>query len=89
MPAQQLITILAQNGGDAGALGGLICMGVWVLLALVGFFVWVWALIDAIKNPALDSNMRLIWVLVILFANLLGALIYLVVGRSRATQSPE
>jgi hypothetical protein len=44
----------------------------------------IWALVDAIKVP--DDSMfqagnKLIWVLVILFAGFVGAIIYFVVGR--------
>ena len=55
------------------------------VLAIAGVVLWVWALVDAIRNPALDDTMRIVWVLVILFTNLLGAIIYLLIGRS--TQS--
>jgi uncharacterized membrane protein len=46
--------------------------------------VWVYALVDAIRVP--DDSMyqagnKLIWVVVILLAPLIGALIYLTVGR--------
>jgi hypothetical protein len=32
--------------------------------------------------------MRIVWVLVILFANILGAIVYLVVGRSMGRRAP-
>lgn len=48
----------------------------------------VWALVDAIRVP--DESMyragnKLIWVLVILFAGFLGAIIYLTMGRPSGT----
>lgn len=51
-------------------------------LALLAF--WVWALVDAIRVP--DDSMyregnKLIWVLVIIFTSVVGALIYVVIGR--------
>ena len=51
---------------------------------IVGFVVTIWALVDAIRVP--DDSMyragtKLIWVLVILFLNLVGAIIYFAVGR--------
>jgi hypothetical protein len=54
-----------------------------LLFGLAAFGVWVWALIDAIKTPdgTFRAGTQLIWVLVILFGNLLGAIIYLLVGR--------
>ena len=44
---------------------------------------WVWALVDAIKNPRLTDNERLIWIIVILLTQCLGAVIYLIVGRKK------
>jgi hypothetical protein len=57
-----------------------------LLFGLAAFGVWLWALIDAIKTPdgTFRAGTQLIWVLVILFGNLLGAIIYLVVGRPAA-----
>jgi hypothetical protein len=48
----------------------------------------VWALVDAIRVP--DESMyragnKLIWVLVILFAGFIGAIIYLTMGRPAGT----
>lgn len=54
-----------------------------LLLGLLAFVFWIWMLIDAIKNPALSSVQKIIWVLVIIFLHALGALIYFLVGRSR------
>jgi phospholipase D-like protein len=53
-------------------------------VAVLGTIVWIWALVDAIRVPA-DSMYRagnkLIWVLVIVFGHLLGAVAYLAIGR--------
>src|SRR5258705_11751 len=57
-------------------------MLIWLLVAVAWIGVWIWALVDAIRNPALDSTTRLIWVLVILFAQVIGAVVYLAIGRS-------
>jgi hypothetical protein len=66
-------------------LAGGLCLFVFAgLVSLASFVVWLWALIDAIKNPALDSNERLIWVVVIVFTSLLGAVIYFILGRNRS-----
>lgn len=55
----------------------------WVF-ALANIVVVVWALVDAIKVP--DESMyragnKLIWVLMILFAGFVGAIVYFLVGR--------
>jgi len=52
------------------------------LLSLLTFIFWIWMLIDAIQNPRLDGNKRIIWVLVIIFLPCLGSLIYFFAGRS-------
>ncbi|MDQ3438778.1 MAG: PLD nuclease N-terminal domain-containing protein [Planctomycetota bacterium] len=59
--------------------GALLCGFGLFGLALLGF--WIWTLVDAINNPKLDSNTRLIWVLVIVLVGPLGSLIYLLAGR--------
>ena len=53
-------------------------------LALLSVVFWIWMLIHAITNKALSDTERIIWVLVILLLNGLGALIYFFVGRPKA-----
>lgn len=53
-----------------------------VSLALFAF--WLWMLIHAIQNRGLNDSERIVWVIVIVFVNLIGALIYFFVGRPRA-----
>lgn len=73
-----------QNSG-AGLMAGLGI--IWVLfilaIAVLAFVFWIWMLVDAIKNPNLSSNERIVWVLVIIFVNWLGALIYFLAGRKK------
>lgn len=61
-----------------------------VPIALV--MLYVYALVDAISVPD-DSQYqmgnKLIWVLVILFAPVIGAVLYLVLGRPTARRSPR
>ena len=40
-------------------------------------------MIDAIKNKGLSDGEKVAWVLVILFLHFIGALVYLIFGRSR------
>ena len=75
-----MISILAQTTDTAPTIFfGLGAFGLIVAL-LVGAF-WLWMLIDALTNRALDSTMKIVWALVIFFFPFLGALIYLFVGR--------
>lgn len=62
--------------------------GVFVLFFLVfvvgGLAVMIYALVDAIRMPSdadFRSGTQLIWILVILLAQAIGAIIYLAVGR--------
>ena len=58
---------------------------VWPLLllelGLLGTTLWVWMLVDCAINEPRDGNDKLIWVLIILFAQVLGATLYLLVRR--------
>lgn len=65
---------------------------VFVLLAIASFAVWIWALVDAVKVP--DDSMykngnKLVWILVIVLAGLIGAIVYLIVGRPAPGTRPS
>lgn len=54
------------------------------LLLLAATGVWIYALVDAIRVPTDDdyrAGTKLIWVLVIVFGHLIGAIIYLAMGK--------
>jgi hypothetical protein len=56
-------------------------------LMIGSMVVWIWALVDCIQVPddtMYRSGTKLIWVLVIVFATLIGAIVYLAVGRPDA-----
>ncbi len=78
------IALLAQQdgGGAAGGAGtfGLIC--VFALIGLALFAFWVWSIVDAVRNPRLSDNSRLIWILVIVLTGGIGSLIYVIAGRN-------
>ncbi len=52
-------------------------------IGLGGFVLWIWTLIDCITNESDQGNDRIVWVVVIAVAQLIGALIYLVVRRPK------
>ena len=47
---------------------------IWIAFCIFVFVFWLMMLIDAIKNAPKD--MKLIWVIVIIFTNIVGALVY-------------
>jgi len=68
------------SGAEISIIG--LFLGVGLLVAAASIF-WVWMLVHAITNKQLSDTDRIIWVLVVLFLHLLGALIYFFVGRTR------
>ena len=56
-----------------------------VPLALLCLVFWIWMLIHSIQNKGLTDTEKIVWVLVIIFLHLLGAVIYFFVGRPKAT----
>ena len=68
----------------------LVIIGLVVPLAVACFALWVWMLLDCVRNPRLTDTERLIWAIVICLAHLLGALIYFFAGRRHSkTQTPS
>ena len=65
--------------GIVPAFGGL--MLVFIIVGILASIFWLWMLIDAIVNEPAGTE-KVVWVLVILFLHLLGALIYFIVRRS-------
>ena len=58
----------------------LIIMFVMLLVVLAGSLLWVWMLIDCVINEPSGTN-KIVWLLVILLANFIGAVIYFLVRR--------
>lgn len=47
-----------------------------VVVAILAFVFWVWMLVDAITRTFTSDLEKVVWILVIIFLNILGALIY-------------
>ena len=63
-------------------LGGQELILIVLVLGLL-FLLPIIALVDVIRSEFRGSNDKLIWVIVILFLNIIGALLYLTIGRSQ------
>ncbi len=72
--------ILAQQGANGAgyAMGGM--MIVFIIIAIVASIFWLWMLIDCLTSN-MPTAEKVLWVVVILFLHLLGALIYYFVAR--------
>jgi hypothetical protein len=55
--------------------------GGFMLFGAGAFAFWIWMLIDCLKFESSEGNDKLIWVLVIVLTNWIGALIYFFVRR--------
>lgn len=65
-------------GGQEFMFITLIALGLFFVLPLV-------ALVDVIRSDFRGPNDKLIWVIVILFLNIVGALLYFFIGRNQRT----
>ena len=63
-----------------------------VPIALAAFAFWVWMIIDCATNEPSVGNDKLVWMIVIIFAQVVGAFIYYFVRHTKrleASQSPS
>jgi hypothetical protein len=77
---------------DNNFIGGIMFenLGVGELLVLLFFLLpiifWVFALIDILKNNFQDNN-KIIWVLVVIFLPIIGAVLYFIIGKKQKMAS--
>ena len=50
-------------------------------VGLGGTILWIWMIVDCATNEPSEGNEKIVWILVIVFTHVLGALIYLLVRR--------
>jgi len=67
----------------AGGIFACLIMVVFGVVMLGVLAVWLWMLIDAIKYTPSENNLKLIWILVIVFAGIIGALVYMFLQRPK------
>ncbi len=53
-----------------------------IFITFVYVVLWIYCLIDVIRSNFKDQNMKVIWILILLFAHLFGPLAYLIIGKS-------
>ncbi|WP_432797792.1 PLDc N-terminal domain-containing protein [Poriferisphaera sp. WC338] len=84
------LAMLAQSNNNAGAAVGAgfagLFMCVFALIGLLIFAIWLWMLIDCCTRD-FEGNEKIVWILVIVFTGIIGALVYMFVGKSRGTKS--
>ena len=72
---------MAGEGAVVGAIGGLFLFIfiIWfsiIILCILGFIFWIFMIIDVAKRDFKQENDKIIWILVVILAGIIGALIY-------------
>jgi uncharacterized membrane protein YedE/YeeE len=52
-----------------------------LLAVLFGFLFWIWMLLDCATKEANFGNTKVVWIIIIIFANFIGAIAYWLVRR--------
>jgi len=58
-----------------------------VILLLSAF--WIWMLIDCLLNKTLTGSQKILWLLLIFFTHILGAILYFAIGRTAKRSQPQ
>jgi len=53
------------------------------MVALFGFLFWLWMLVDCATKEPDQGNTKIVWIIIIVFTNFLGALVYFFTQRQR------
>ncbi len=62
--------------------GIVLLLFIMIILLLTSIF-WIWMLVDCATNPRLQGTEKIVWILIVLFAHVLGAIIYFFVARQK------
>jgi len=62
-----------------GFMGGFMLISVFLGIFIVGF--WLWMLIDCLKRKKFED--KLVWIIVLLLLNILGAILYYLLVKSK------
>jgi len=52
-----------------------------LLIAVIATIFWIWMLVDCVTREPDTGSTRLIWVIIIIFTSVLGAILYFVIRR--------
>lgn len=60
-----------------------VIIAIFLLLGLLSMILWIAALIDVAKSEFRGPNDKLVWIVVVVVAGFIGAIVYFAVGRSQ------
>ena len=55
---------------------------IWIIALLFGFIIPIMALVNILKSK-FEGNNKLIWVIIVVFLNFIGAVLYYTIGRKQ------
>ena len=55
---------------------GVIGMTIGLAIVIAWAIFWLWMLIDLLKRKSMDGSTKLLWVILLIFVNVLGVLLY-------------
>jgi len=59
-----------------GVIMGLGIFGIFLVIMLLPTIIWLWLLIDCIKRDKFKHGSKVVWILLFLFTNLVGMILY-------------
>lgn len=80
----------ASGGQVAGGIGAILFCLFFIVAAAIGVLslvLWIWMLVDAATRNFENDSEKIVWVIIIVLTGVVGALIYLVIGRSRGVKA--
>jgi prolipoprotein diacylglyceryltransferase len=61
----------------------IIIWAIFFILGILGTILWIFMLVDAIKRKYKTENDRLVWILILVLTNVMGAIIYYFVVKKK------
>ena len=71
----------AEVAGAGVAIGAILIALFGFVIGIAFFVLWIWMIIDCVTKEPSEGNDKIVWLLVIVLLNWLGALLYLFVRR--------
>ncbi|SFU08214.1 Phospholipase_D-nuclease N-terminal [Algoriphagus locisalis] len=56
-----------------------------LLFGILYTIFWIYCLVDILRSEFKDPNMKIIWIVILLFAQGIGPIVYLAMGKSTKT----
>lgn len=55
---------------------------IFLLFGIIYGILWLYSLVDILRSEFKDPNMKIIWIVILLFAQGIGPIVYLAMGKS-------